>query len=149
MFIKHLLSGMKRYLRHLLDIKRVEEGHGLKRGMKKLETLYLDLVSCVCVLRSLSCVRLWDPMDPMDSETPWTVLCPGTFPGKNTGMGWNFLLHGIFLTQGSNPGLLTWPGDIYIHIHMYMYHRQICVHIDTHTDETNILTCTQCIHIHT
>lgn len=48
MFIKHLLSGMKRYLRHLLDIKTVEEGHGLKRGMKKLETLYLDLVSCVC-----------------------------------------------------------------------------------------------------
>ena len=28
------------------------------------------------------------------------------FPGKNTGMGCRFLLQGIFLSQGSNPGLL-------------------------------------------
>ena len=27
-------------------------------------------------------------------------------PGKNTGVGCHFLLQGIFLTQGSNPGLL-------------------------------------------
>ena len=26
-------------------------------------------------------------------------------PGKNTGVGCHFLLHGIFLTQRSNPGL--------------------------------------------
>ena len=31
--------------------------------------------------------------------------CPWDFPGKNTGMGCHFLLQGIFLTQGSNPGL--------------------------------------------
>ena len=29
-----------------------------------------------------------------------------SLPGKNTGVGWHFLLLGIFLTQGSNPGLL-------------------------------------------
>ena len=28
---------------------------------------------------------------------------------KNTGMGCHFLLHGIFLTQGSNPCLLRLP----------------------------------------
>ena len=28
------------------------------------------------------------------------------FPGKNTGVGCHSLLQGIFLTQGSNPGLL-------------------------------------------
>ena len=28
------------------------------------------------------------------------------FPGKNTGVRCHFLLQGIFLTQGSNPGLL-------------------------------------------
>ena len=28
------------------------------------------------------------------------------FPGKNTGVGCHFLLQGIFLTQGLNPGLL-------------------------------------------
>ena len=42
--------------------------------------------------------------------TPWTVasglLRPWEAPGKNTGVGCHFLLQGIFLTQGSNPGLL-------------------------------------------
>ena len=33
-------------------------------------------------------------------------LCPWDFPGKDTGMGCHFLLQGIFLTQGSNLGLL-------------------------------------------
>ena len=33
-------------------------------------------------------------------------LCPWDFPGKNTGVGFHFLLQGIFPTQGSNPGLL-------------------------------------------
>ena len=58
MFIKHLLGGMKRYLRHLLDIKTVVEGHGLKRGMKKLETLHLGLVSCVCAQVTQLCPTL-------------------------------------------------------------------------------------------
>ena len=34
------------------------------------------------------------------------LLCPWDFPGKNTGMGCHFLLQGILLTQGLNPGLL-------------------------------------------
>ena len=36
------------------------------------------------------------------------LLCsfsPRNFPGKNTGVGCHFLLQGIFLIQGSNPGL--------------------------------------------
>ena len=42
--------------------------------------------------------------------TPWTVACtrllhPWDFLGKTTGVGCHFLLQGIFLTQGSNPGL--------------------------------------------
>ena len=37
---------------------------------------------------------------------PARLLCPWTFPGKNTGVGCHFLLQGIFLTQGSNPCLL-------------------------------------------
>ena len=38
----------------------------------------------------------------------------GIFPGKNTGVGCNFLLQGIFLTQGSNPylqNLFHWQVD--------------------------------------
>ena len=44
--------------------------------------------------------------------TPWTfcnparLLCPWNFPGKNTEMGCQFLLQGIFPTQGSTPHLL-------------------------------------------
>ena len=34
------------------------------------------------------------------------LLWPWDFPGKSTGVGCHFLLQGIFLTQGSNPGLL-------------------------------------------
>ena len=37
---------------------------------------------------------------------PARVLCPWDSPGKDTGVGCHFLLQMIFLTQGSNPGLL-------------------------------------------
>ena len=47
-----------------------------------------------------SCPTLCNPMD-----SPCTNLHPWDFLGKSTGMGCHFLLQGIFLTQGSNPGL--------------------------------------------
>ena len=34
------------------------------------------------------------------------LLCPWNSPSKNTGVGCHSLLQRIFLTQGSNPGLL-------------------------------------------
>ena len=37
---------------------------------------------------------------------PTMLLCPQDFPGKSTGVGYHFLLQGIFSTQGSNLGLL-------------------------------------------
>ena len=42
---------------------------------------------------------------------PTRVLCPWDFPGKNTGVGYHFLLQGIFPTQGLNPQLLHWQAD--------------------------------------
>ena len=39
--------------------------------------------------------------------TPWG-LCPWSFPGKNTGVGCQFLPQGIFPTRGSNPRPLRW-----------------------------------------
>ena len=36
---------------------------------------------------------------------PTRLLCPWDSPGKNTGVGSHSLLQGIFLIQGSNPGL--------------------------------------------
>ena len=35
-----------------------------------------------------------------DSVGPRGLLCPGDFPGKDTGVGCHALLQGIFLTQG-------------------------------------------------
>ena len=50
--------------------------------------------------------------------TPWTVayqsLCPWDFPGISTRVDCHFLLQGIFLTRGSNPGLL--------HCRQMLYH---------------------------
>ena len=37
---------------------------------------------------------------------PTWLLCSWNFPGKNTGVGFHFLLQGIFLTQGLNLCLL-------------------------------------------
>ena len=51
---------------------------------------------CVVVSESLWLHGLW----------PTRILSPWDFPGKSTGMGCNFLLQGIFLTQGLNPLLL-------------------------------------------
>ena len=41
-----------------------------------------------------------------DSLQPYGLCSPWNSPAYNTGVGSLFLLHGIFPTQGSNPGLL-------------------------------------------
>ena len=65
-------------------------------------------------VKSLSRVRLF--------ATPWTVayqlLRPWNFPGENTGVGCHFLLQGIFLTQGSNLGLLHCRQTVYYLSHL-------------------------------
>ena len=42
---------------------------------------------------------------------PASLLCPWSFPGKNTGVGCHLLLQGIFLTQGLDPRLECWQVD--------------------------------------
>ena len=60
-----------------------------------------------------SCPTLWNrPKSPTGSH-PWN------YPGKNTGVGCHFLFQGIFLTQGSNPGLL--------HCRQILYHLSHCL----------------------
>ena len=57
-----------------------------------------------------SCLTL---RNPMDGSLPGSLV-HGIFPGKNTGVDCHFLLQGIFLTQGSNLGLLRllhWQAD--------------------------------------
>ena len=50
---------------------------------------------------------------------PARLFHPWEFPGKNTGVGWHFLLQGIFQTQRQNPGLL--------HCHQTLYHLKVKV----------------------
>ena len=63
--------------------------------------------------KSVSHVRLF--------ATPWSVTHQDPlsmeFSGKNTGVGCHFLLQGIFLTQGLNPGLLYWRQILYLLSH--------------------------------
>ena len=48
---------------------------------------------------SESCLVMSNSLQPHGLHSPWNS------PGPNTGVGSLSLLHGIFLTQGSNPGL--------------------------------------------
>ena len=56
------------------------------------------------VLVAQSFLTLCDPMDRV--KPPTRLLCPWDSPSKNAGVGCHFLLQGIFLTHGSNQGLL-------------------------------------------
>ena len=62
------------------------------------------LLFLCCVL---SCSVVYDPMDC----SPPGSSVHGDSPGKNTGVGCHAHLQGIFLTQGSNLGLLHWQAD--------------------------------------
>ena len=52
-----------------------------------------------------------------DSLQPARLLCQCNSLGKNTGVGCHFLLQGIFLIQGSNPGLLHCRQILYSRSH--------------------------------
>ena len=61
------------------------------------------------VLVTQLCLTLLQP----HGLQPARLLCPWDFPGKNFGVGYHFLLQGIFPTQGSNPRLLHWQAGIF------------------------------------
>ena len=52
------------------------------------------------------------------------ILCPWDFSGTNTGVGSHSLLQRIFLTQGSNPGLLYYRQNLY-----HLSHVETILHI--------------------
>ena len=55
------------------------------------------------VLVAQPCLTLCNPIHGL---YPARLLCPWDSRGRNSQVGCYFLLQGIFLTQGSNPGLL-------------------------------------------
>ena len=67
--------------------------------------LYFPLFWSKRKSESVICSAMSDSLRPQGLG-PTRLLCPWDFPGNNTRVGCNFLLQGIFVTQGSNPCLL-------------------------------------------
>ena len=63
-------------------------------------THLLDMCVCVCLIAQL-CLTFCDRIDC----SPLGSCVHGDSPGKNSGVGCQVLLQGIFPTQGSNLGL--------------------------------------------
>ena len=93
-----------------IEIQTIDFGGPLPRSFKLPFDLSLpsSFPVCVLVIQIPSCLILWDPW-----TLPARLLCPWDSPGKNTGVGYHFLLPGIFSTQGSNLGLLHCPQILY------------------------------------
>ena len=88
-------------------VKDREAWHVVIHGVAKSQTWLSDWTEltenrAVLCLVSHSCPT---PCDPMDFSPPG-FSAHGDSPDKNTGVDCYALLQGIFLTQGSNPGLL-------------------------------------------
>ena len=63
--------------------------------------LFIPLHACMHTKLFQLCPTIYYTMDC----SPAGSSVRGDSPGKNTGVGCHVLLQGIFLTQGSNPGL--------------------------------------------
>ena len=97
--------------------------------------LSLFYLNCCCYFIAKLCPTLYDYMDfsllgfwwaavygvaqsctrlkRLSGSSSSRLLCPWHFLVKNTGVGYHFLIQGIFLTLGSNPGLLHYRQILY------------------------------------
>ena len=66
--------------------------------------------------KSVLCLVVSDPLWPHDCSPPGSYV-HGNSPGKNTGVGCDVLLQGIFPTQRSNPGFLHCRQIVYQQCH--------------------------------
>ena len=74
--------------------------------------LYFPLFWSKRKSESVICSAMSDSLRPQGLG-PTRLLCPWDFPGNNTRVGCNFLLQGIFVTQGSNLSLLHYRWILY------------------------------------
>ena len=82
-------------------------------------------IKCLQILsESVSCSVMSCSLRPLGLQ-PARLLCPWNSSGKNTGVGCHSLLQRIFLTQGSNLGLL--------------HHKQILYHL-SHQESPSMAT---------
>ena len=84
----------------------------------QFKSLYYKMLSVNCVCRGEGhdvcvCSVMSNSSRPCGLQ-PSRLLCPWDFLGQNTGVGFHFLLQGIFLTQGLDLHLLYllhWQAD--------------------------------------
>ena len=95
--------------------------------------MWYTYLYCISVYQSVSVHHsvVSNPLQPHGLYLT-RLLCPWDSPGKYIGVGCHALLQGIFLTQGSNPCLLSllhWhagslplvtPGKPHICVYMYV-----------------------------
>ena len=90
---------------------------------------------CVCVCVCVLCCVLCHVICVQLFATPWTIvhqaLHPWDFPGKNTAVGCQALLQGIFPTQGWNLcllHLLHWQADSLLPLY-YVGEKDLTYHL--------------------
>ena len=96
----------------------------------------------ICILKIYNCVYVLSWSVTFDSLQlhslgPAKLLCPWSFPGKNTGVDCHFLCLGIFPAQGSNLHFLHWQADSLTPCHLGSFFIYIItcpyIYIYTHT----------------
>ena len=95
--------------------------------------LYTYIHMCACAMSLQSCLTL---CNPMYSSPPGSSVHRDS-PGKNTGVGCQALLQGIFPIQGSNPYLLR-----LLHFRWILYllsHRGSPIYTYTHIQFTQFV----------
>ena len=82
--------------------------NSLTKLLFKQEPEYRQAACCAAL-------RRWVKSDSLPSHglQPARLLCPWGFSRQEYRMGWHALLHGIFSTQGSNPGVLHFRQILY------------------------------------
>ena len=80
-----------------------ERKHKCSHNVEGTTILFLK----VCLVAQL-CLKF----QPIGCSMPGSS-CHGDSPDQNTGLGYHFLLQGIFPTQGSNPRLPRWKQMLY------------------------------------
>ena len=88
---------------HIFCIGRQVLYYWATREAQILGEIFIFKLCCCCFVVKSCLTLLWSR-----ELWPTRLICPWDLSGKNTGVGCHFLLHGIFLIQGSNPYLLHW-----------------------------------------
>ena len=97
--------------------------------------LYNELSHCTANSQQADCVTMCVLSHVRLFGTPWTIVYQNPLwdsPGKNTRVGCHFLLQGNFLTQRSNPHLLSllhWQEDSLLLSHQGNHTQNIALHI--------------------